>query len=292
MPETQYIPDPTDDSHAYLTATPTDDTLLLEFTGPTRHHLTPVTIDNWVKTNYDVLAHKTTDSGREYTFTNDHTDELLTIAEDIAQYTFGYWWALNYDGFDPSFRDDETYVERESRLDVLATIDPDGTVTLSDGGHYDTPYTRDSITTHAEHEWQTPVEECAEQFNSLARTLLAEYPEYAVEESHAKTADILTESNRKQAQKARETLSRTLEHSDGIGPKYQDKIKEHFDTLEELCLDLHQGASRLDNISGLGEKKIDSIRTTAQLTDMWDETKQPAQPAQSSTPTTANEPAE
>lgn len=271
-----YIPDPVSERHAYVAVYILSDSLFsLEFVGPSRHHVTPVNIDSWISTRFSASPAGPSFEipGRVYELQQGtlSTERVLDLSEQAAQYAFAYWWALNYDGFDPAVHPDESYGERQNRLSVLDQVAEDGSVTLSDGSIHTTEYDRSTVTAVHHTNWETPAEVCTRKLNDLLQELSATYPERDVQTGYENTLNCLSTSSKETATKPRETLQRVLEDTPGVGPTHQETLTEHFSSLEELCEDLGQDAPVTRSLNGIGDSKVESLTATAQTTDVWTE---------------------
>lgn len=240
--------------------------LRLDFTPPTRHHITPPDINDRITTTFDVFSRGGGSNGKTYRIQEATASELRTAAQSIAQYAHAYWWLLDQtDDFTPGVKRDESHTTRKSRLNLIESVTPDGTIVKHDGETIETPYSLDTCTFIEESQWDSPSEQCLEELNNCLAELLETYPEKAVWDAYhnADTDQILSDTTETDTVKNKRELKQALREVDGIGHRYRTRITNKFESLSALCDDLRNGGSELRSISGIGDTKeqalIDSL---------------------------------
>lgn len=298
------IPDPTERTHAYVTVglfswklegahigeilsasltgnVPPDEELFegiglrLRFHGPTRYHPTPDTPIEAIKNQYELKSHGRR-SGYTFRMLEATPEDLRASALMAAHYAFSYWWVLDHDdAFTPGVKRDENHWERDERLDILADVQPDGTLIYNSGEVHQAPYTLDALELHLSEDWDTPTEICETELTTVVEDLLEEYPEYAVLNGYRRIdkQHILTKPEKTADRKAADEFERQLRESfsdtDGIGSGIRARIQREFTSMDDLSEDIRAGSDRLLSLSHVGEQTEDKIIDSLIANGFW-----------------------
>lgn len=250
--------------------------LRIDVTPPTRHHPTPDAPLDALKDQFRMKSHGFGPNGRTYRINNASPGDLREAARTVAHHAFSYWWALDhYDDFTPGVARNESSSERKTRLDILDTIQPDGTLIYSNGGIEQAPYTLDDYTLHLAEDVETAVEQCETAFNTLIDDLLGTFPERDVKQGYrnANSDDIYTSSEetdaRVQAREWKSALADVVSEADGVGRTLKHRIQREYESMDDLCDDLRTGAHRLHEMHYLGTSIEDSLIDALIETGHW-----------------------
>ena len=223
--------------------------MTIEFNRPSRHYPYPTGYDDYLADKIDIFS-KGGLGDRKFRVQNATASDLREFGKWISLYAFCYWdWVDSK----TTYPIGKQGTMEEMKSPVPNSIFPDGTVTYNTDSVHSTPYCMDNIEIYSPADWESPNEIVNDKIKSAIDNL-DKIPQYVIDEELSNIREnIFDVKTRTKAKRNRENLKDALVSIDSIGKEQSRKISNKFNSISELCGDIHNGGDKLRSIRGIGD---------------------------------------